>query len=77
MRFSILIRHPRVRLSGILLAALLGACSERQLYDSSQGLREQQCLRIANELERQHCLESATMSHDEYQRFKEIKSSKP
>lgn len=77
MRFSILIRHPRVLLWRVLLVALLGACSERQLYDSSKGLREQQCLRISNERERQRCLESATLSHDEYQRFRETKSTKP
>jgi hypothetical protein len=46
----------------------LGACSEQQLYDSAQGWRENECMRILDTPRRERCLKEARTSHDEYEK---------
>jgi hypothetical protein len=56
------------RLAAVLL--LLAACSERQLYDSARGWRENECMQILDTPRRERCLNEARMSNDEYKKSK-------
>ena len=48
-------------------AILLGACSQRQMYEGLHAGKRQQCQKLA-EPDRSRCLESASTGYDEYQR---------
>jgi hypothetical protein len=52
----------------LLAAMLLSACSSEQLYDSAQGWRENECMKILDTPRRERCLKQARQSHDEYKK---------
>lgn len=57
----------------IIIAAALAAlatagCTNREVYDSLQGAREDQCRKIADADARQRCYDDAHKSYDKYER---------
>jgi hypothetical protein len=55
----------------LVLVPVLAGCSQRQLYLSAQGLKEQECRKLSDASERQRCLDSAATDYDDYQRQRE------
>ena len=56
---------------GIFAAALLfllGACSSQQIYDSSQGWRQNECNKMVDADKQRQCLEQANKPYDSYER---------
>jgi hypothetical protein len=54
-----------------LIAALLlalAACSDRQLYQSAAGWRQNECQKILENAERARCLEAANKDYDSYRK---------
>lgn len=49
-----------------LVAVLLGACTNQQLYSSTQLWRNNQCLRVQDTDARSRCEASARTSYDNY-----------
>ena len=49
-----------------LLAIVLSACSEQQLYNNAQGWREAECNKILETPRRERCMKEARQSHGEY-----------
>ena len=54
--------------SGIAILFMLSGCSNRQLYDATQGERENACRQIADAQKRERCLDSARESYPTYER---------
>jgi hypothetical protein len=54
----------------IAVAAVVSACSNRQVYEGLQAGKRQQCLKLA-EPDRSRCLQSAGTSYEAYQRERE------
>ena len=52
-----------------ILAALLAlcGCSDRQVYDSLQGAKQNDCNKIADNNERERCFAAANQSYDRYE----------
>jgi len=48
----------------LLLAA--AGCTSQQLYDSAQGWRENECMKILDTPQRERCLKEARQSYREY-----------
>jgi hypothetical protein len=46
----------------------LTACSNREVYDSLQGARQQECGKIIDDSARQRCFSEAGKSHDRYEK---------
>jgi hypothetical protein len=54
-----------------LLAAVLSglaACTDQQLYNSTQGWREAECNKILDTPRRERCMKEARQSHEEYRK---------
>lgn len=62
----------RLRLLLLLLPGLLGACTSAQVYNASQGWKQQECEKIRDDQKRQDCLDAATRP---YSRYKEMQSA--
>jgi hypothetical protein len=60
-------RPAFVCLAASFFSALSG-CSSQQMYASGQGYQRNQCERLPDMGERQHCLEKANMSYEQYRR---------
>lgn len=56
--------------AAFLIAALLSvtACTHREVYDSLQGARADECSKIPDADSRQRCFEQANRSYDQYER---------
>jgi hypothetical protein len=54
----------------LLAAALSGlaACTDQQLYNSSQGWREAECNKMIDTPRRERCMKEARQSHEEYRK---------
>lgn len=46
-------------------------CSNREVYDSLQGAKQNECNKVVDNNERQRCFEDANKSYDRYQRERE------
>jgi hypothetical protein len=46
----------------------LTACSNREVYDSLQGARQNECGKIVDDNTRQQCYSDAGKSHDHYEK---------
>jgi hypothetical protein len=60
-------------LKSILLVAAvtlfsLTGCSNREVYNSLQGAKQNECNKIVDDNQRQHCFEEANRNYDRYQR---------
>jgi hypothetical protein len=55
---------------------LLAGCSNREVYDSMQGAKQNECNKIVDNNERQRCFEDANKSYDRYQREREAAPAK-
>jgi hypothetical protein len=53
-----------------LAAVLLTACSSQQVYDSSQGWRQNECNKLLDPDKQRACLEQADKSYRDYQQQK-------
>jgi hypothetical protein len=58
-------RLPVVICGFVLLSS---GCTAKQIYESGQGLRQNECYKIANENERSRCNEDANKSYEKYKR---------
>ncbi len=58
---------PFVRHALMGMSLLLAACSQQQVYESSQGLRQQQCERLMDAGKRDGCLRDANQSFKAYE----------
>jgi hypothetical protein len=68
-----------ILLAPVLLTSSLFAltgCSNRQVYDSLQGAKQNECNKIADNNERQRCFDDAGKSYDRYQRERETAPAK-
>lgn len=52
----------------VLIQLPLCACSNQQVYDTGQSWQREQCDRIMDRFEREHCLTSNSQSYEDYQR---------
>jgi outer membrane biogenesis lipoprotein LolB len=59
-----------------VLCLLLAGCSSQQVYDSSQGWRQNECNKLLDPDKQRACLEQADKSYDEYQRQKKAAEGK-
>jgi hypothetical protein len=74
------IKHYTPQSRGILASALwflLSACSSQQLYQSTQGLRQNECDRLMNADKRQQCIDAANKSYDAYDKERKAVQPKP
>jgi len=55
---------------------LITGCSNREVYDSLQGAKQNECNKIADNSARQRCFDDAGKSYDRYQRERETAPSK-
>lgn len=55
----------------VLAAVLLASCSSRQVYDSAQGWRQNECNKIVDPDKQRACLEEADKSYDAYKKEKD------
>lgn len=58
-------RHRRIGLALLIGIAGTAGCSHQQMYDSTTGVREQDCERYPPR-EKEECLRSARTSYGEY-----------
>lgn len=63
-----------VSLAPALLA--LSGCSNRQVYDSLQGAKQNECSKVVDNSERQRCFDDANKSYDRYRREREAAPTK-
>jgi hypothetical protein len=50
------------------LVLLASGCTAKQVYESAQGMRQNECSKIVNPDERSQCLETANTSYEKYKR---------
>jgi hypothetical protein len=50
------------------LATALNGCSNREVYNSLQGAKQNECNKIVDDNQRRHCFEEANRNYDRYQR---------
>lgn len=63
------------RLIGVLaVAALLNACSNKEVYNSLQGAKENECRQIVDADARTRCFDNARTSYDNYKQQREESS---
>jgi hypothetical protein len=58
------------------LAATLHGCSNREVYNSLQGAKQNECNKIVDDNQRQRCFEDANRNYDRYQRERDATSNK-
>jgi hypothetical protein len=58
----------KTTLSLAMFAALLAACSPKQLYDSAAGWREAECNKILDTPRRERCMKEAQQPYEEYRK---------
>jgi len=51
-----------------LLVCVFSGCSSEQFYGAGRATQRNQCERMPDQNQREHCLHDAGMSHDEYKR---------
>ncbi len=67
-----------MRLCIVFLALVfLSACSDRQIYDSGQGWRENECNNMIDADKQRQCLEQASKPYDVYDRERHEQVKKP
>ncbi|MBA3582699.1 MAG: hypothetical protein H0W44_09635 [Gammaproteobacteria bacterium] len=54
-------------LSGLILGLLVG-CTNKDIYSSSEGARQQECQDVLTSPERELCLDAANKSYEQYKR---------
>lgn len=54
--------------------ALLTGCSNKEVYNSMQGAKENECQKIIDAGERARCLDNAHQSYDKYRQQREDSS---
>ncbi|MFH0789502.1 MAG: hypothetical protein V2B13_18075 [Pseudomonadota bacterium] len=67
----------RLRLGLCVLVFLTLGCTAKQVYDSAQGLRLNECNKIVNQDERSRCVETANTSYEKYNRDRDEAIKKP
>lgn len=60
-----------MRLVWLGLVLMLAACSERQVYQSSQGWRQNECGKIVDVEKNEACLRDANKPYTDYQKDRE------
>ncbi|HSB95765.1 MAG TPA: hypothetical protein VLC91_04930 [Spongiibacteraceae bacterium] len=55
---------------------LIMGCSNREVYDSLQGAKQNECNKIVDNNERQRCFDDAGKSYDRYRREREAEPVK-
>lgn len=60
----------------MMAGALLCACSEQQVYQSGQGLRQSECQKILDAAKRISCLDEADKTYRDYERARAADSAK-
>jgi hypothetical protein len=55
-------------LSFLAILLALTACTNREVYDSLQGARQNECSKIVDDGARQQCYSDAGKSHDRYEK---------
>lgn len=56
-----------------LLLTLLQGCAAESVYNAAQGARMNECTKIADNVERARCYDSATQSYDRYEQGQQPK----
>jgi hypothetical protein len=54
----------------------LNGCSNREVYNSLQGAKQNECNKIVDNNERQRCFENANKNYDRYQQQKDAAPAK-
>ncbi len=67
----------RLRLVICGLVLLASGCTAKQVYESAQGLRLNECNKIVNQDERAQCVETANTSYEKYKRDRDEAIKKP
>lgn len=74
---TMLYKHKRRGIFAAALVLLMSACSNQQLYQSSQGLRQSECDRLMDAEKRQQCIDAANKSYDAYEKERKAVQPKP
>ncbi len=56
---------------GLCVAVLVGACSSQQIYDSGQAWQRNECQKLNDKAERDHCLASNKDTYETYRKKSE------
>ena len=54
------------RILFLCMLFFITGCSEQEIYESSQGLREQECMKLPNITDTRQCLEMADKEYGTY-----------
>lgn len=63
-----MITNNRKFLGAILIVLSQAGCSAQHLFATGQAYQRDQCLRILDKLERDHCMAQISTDYDEYKR---------
>jgi len=63
-----IIKAFRLLLAGTITTLSAASCTSQQAYTTGQAWQRNQCYRIMDQSEQERCLNSTTMSYEDYKR---------